>query len=89
MTNHQDKPGIFTNTKTTRPSSTSHLIADGPNGHRVKNSPQDREFGSASAHTHVPDNGMLPNKPAPCVDLSSDHTRSHQIGCSAELGRSG
>jgi hypothetical protein len=32
---------------------------------------------------------MLPHKPTPRVDLSSDHECSHQIGSSTELGRSG
>jgi hypothetical protein len=77
MANPQDKPSIFTTVESARPS-TSHVAADGPDGCRVDNFPRDCEFGSASTHTHVLDNGTLLAK-SHVVDSALDHVRSHQF----------
>jgi hypothetical protein len=87
MAHAQDKHGILTINKSARP--TSNQFTDGPVGHRVENTPRDREYGSVFTHTHIPTNGTSQTKPN-SRNLESLHERQgdHQSGTFGDFARS-
>jgi hypothetical protein len=81
MAHAQGKPDILTIDESASTHPTSNPFADGPEGHRVDNIPQEREYGSVFTHTHIPANGTSQTKLiSHTLESSHEHLGGHQLG---------